>query len=296
MTCVLLAGSPVAAGERSAGGKAPPAAALRQLTEMRKRVGCTTAPIADFWQDLTYRGRPAVEIWGRDSADPGGGKVYDFTVFDRAAGRIVAYVCHANVSKRQAGETIMSLGEISSIAERLARQITPGFEPALESILRFRASGGESVYYEARYALLQTEFPFFDPPVRLLFNASTGSLFRLGIDADCLDPEAPPRATISHKEAEKIAASALRASDLESVLGKGTTVRTIAAGEMYRVRPNGWLGFYTGDPQARARVAWVVPFRTDGGDTPGTHSLFIDAATGRIIGGLARGTSGPMPR
>ena len=46
----------------------------------------------------------------------------------------------------------------------------------------------------------------------------------------------------------------------------------------------------------RARVAWVVPFRVDGGAAAGLHSLFVDAATGRVLGGLSGQPVGPPPR
>jgi hypothetical protein len=260
---------------------------------MRQHVGCAAGPTDDAGRESAYRGRRAIEVTGRER---GADAVVDSAFFDAAAVRIVAYVCFANASARQTGEAIISMSEISPRADKLVRAIIPGSDLALESIRRQRAGDQERVYYEARYAPPPGDFPFFEPPVRLLLNASTGSLFRFDIDPDWLDPVAHSRTRISKKAAERIATAVLRTRDLAPAFGRGAVVGKVAAADLFTVRPNGWLGFHPDDPEARARVAWVVLFWPDGGDAPGPHNLFVDAATGRILGGLAGGSAGSAPR
>jgi len=293
MASLVLPGTPRAAGGRPDGGGSPLAPAVQAIAGMRRQAGCTTGLTDDTGRELSFRGRPAIEVTGRER---GAGAVVDSAVFDTAAGRIVAYTCFANASARQAGEAIISMGEISSGADRLARAIIPGSNLALESIRRQREGDLESVYYEARYAPPPGEFPFFQPPVRLVLNASTGRLFRLDIDADWLDPARPPRALISKKAAERIAAVVLRTQDLAPVFGRGAALGTVAAADLFTVRPNGWLGLHPDDPGDRARAAWVVHFWSEGGDAAGPHCLFVDAATGRILGGQAGQSEGSSPR
>ena len=110
----------------------------------------------------------------------------------------------------------------------------------------------------------------------------------MDIDPDWLDPADPPRVRISRKAAERIATVVLRRRDLAPAFGPGAVFGKVAAAEMFTVHPNDGLGLSAGDAEARARVAWVVPFRVDGGAAAGLHSLFVDAATGRILGGPVR--------
>lgn len=291
LVCALISGITRAGGlwaaeSQPAGGEVPFAAVQQQLTEVRRRVGCPGVPQYDTVAPLEYQGRPAIGITGRERGEGLPGADRDAAVFDRTTGRIVKYVCHANVSRRQAGEPIISLAEISVSADRLANSLLPGSNLVLESIERYRESGAESVYYEARYTPAQTEFPFVDPPVRLLFNASAGSLFRLMIDPGWLEPAARLPARISQKAAERIVAVVLRGREPMGFFGPRAVLGKIAAAELFMVHPNGWLGIQSEDSTAQLRVAWVVPFYVEGGDAPGVHRLFVDAATGRVIGGI----------
>lgn len=296
LASVLAAVPGRAPGQQLPGGDVPPAAALRGLDELRRRIVCTAAPLEDTGQKLDFRGRPSIEIKGRERGGDADGAIRDFAVIDLPTSRVVSYACFVNASTRKAGEAIVSLAEISTTADALVRTTLPGLNLVLESIQRFRAGGLESVYYEARYATTTGDFPFLSPPVRLLLNATTGSLFRLDIDPDWIDPAAPPRARISRQSAERIAKVVLAGRDLAGVFGAGTGLGKVAAAELFVVRPNGWEGFGADDPDARSRLAWVVPFRLDGGDAPGTHSLFVDAATGRVLGGLPGESAGRPPR
>lgn len=283
---VLCAGSLCAADVPQAVREAGPAEALRQVSELRRLTACLAAPTDDLRLDFEFRGRKALEIKGRERVNGAPGTIRDFAVFDLAAARIVSYVCFSNASTRQSGEAIVSLAEVSGHGDKLARAIANAPNLELESIKRHRAGGTESVYYEARYASASGEFPFLDPPVRLLLNASTGSLFRMDLDPDWLDPPAPPRVRISGKAAERIAAAVLGNHDLAPAFGSGAVVGKVAAAEMYTVHPNDWLGLFSETAAARARVAWVVPFRVNGGLRTGLHSLFVDAGTGLPLGGL----------
>lgn len=268
-------------------GEPIPPSSLQEFSRLRRSAGVAAEPVDVAARRLAYRGRPALEIVGRDRGGEAAGTLRDFAFFDLAAGRVVSYVSLANASTRRAGEAIISLSEISTHADRAAREIFPGANLALESIRRYRASGQESIYYEARYAPPPAEIPFLGPPIRLLLNASTGKLFRVDVDPEWLDPPPPPRSRISRQAAERIAAVSLRARDLATTFGAGAVLGKIGPAELFTVRPNDWLGYSADDPDARSRLAWVVPFRLAGGDAPGPHSLFVDAATGRVLGGLA---------
>ena len=292
----LLTGPLSAAAELGASEGAVPAVALQKLDEMRRAAGCVVSPTDDVGQELTIRGRRSVEIKGRERGGDAAGTMRDLAVFDLAVGRIVSYVCFTNASTRKSGEAIVSLVEISSRGDKVARALLPGFNLELEGAKRHRASGTESVYYEARYTSPGGEFPFFDPPVRLLLNATTGSLFRLDIEPDWLDPVEPPRARISRKAAERIATVMLRSHDLTPAFGPDAVFKVVATAEMFRVRGNDWLGFFKEDPDARARVSWIVPFRVDGAAAAGLHSLFVDAETGLVIGGLSGTAVGQQSR
>ena len=292
----LLAGALRAADDRPGGGVAIPAAAFRELAEMRRLTECIAAPTADSAQDLAFQGRQSIEIKGRERGDDASGTVRDLAVFDLAAARIASYACFANASTRMGGEAIVSLAEVSSRADKLAHALFPGSNLGLESVKRRRSDGTESIYYEARYTSASGEFPFLEPPVQLLLNATTGGFFRLDIDPDWLAPPDPPRVRISRKASERIATVVLRGRDLAPAFGPGAVLGKVAAAETFTVHPNENFGVFTGNAEARARVAWVVPFRVDGGDFAGLHNLFVDAATGRILGGTFSQSAGSLPR
>jgi hypothetical protein len=293
---VLLAAALQAADLPSPAGDAAPAAALSALAEMRRSTGCPVGPTDDSWQETVFRGRPATELKGRARGGDEPGVLRDLAVLDRASGRIVSSICFANASTRKSGEAIVSLAEISSRADRIVRAALPGAKLELESVRRHSAGAVEHIYYEARYTSAAGEVPFLVPPVRLLLNASTGSLFRLDADPDWLDPGKPPPVKISRKSAEKIATVVLRNLDLAPAFGPGAVLGSVATAEMLTVRANDWLGLSSQAAEARARVAWVVPFRVEGADAPGLHSIFIDAATGLVLGGLPAQPAGPDPR
>ena len=296
LSALLLVALPLpAADDRPEGGDAVSVPARRALGEMRRLADCLAAPTDDLVRELVFHGRPSIEIRGRERGGPASGTVRDLAVVDQAAGRVLSYVCIANASTRASGEAIVSLAVASSRCDKLARAMFPGSKLELESIERRRTGGPESVYYEARYASVSGEFPFLEPPVRLLLNATTGSLFRLELDPDWLEPSDPPRVRISRKAAERIATVVLRGRDLAPAFGAGSVFGKVAGAELFTVRPNENLGVFAGNAEARARVAWVVPFRVDGGDAPGLHSLFVDAATGRILGGALSQSAGQTP-
>lgn len=289
----LLTGALRAAEERPAAG-AVSAPALRELAAMRRLTGCLVAPTDDSGLELAFHGRPLLEIKGRGSGDDAAGTLGDLAVFDPAAGRIVSYVCFANASKRTSGEAIVSLAAVSSSADRLVRALLQGSNLGLESVQRYQEGGTESVYYEARYTAVSGEFPFLEPPVRLLLNATSGDFFRLDVDPDWFAPPDLPRVRISRKAAERIATVVLRRGDLAAAFGPGAVFGKIASAEMFTVHPNDSFGLFREHAEERARVAWVVPFRIDGGGAAGLHQLFVDAATGRILGG-AVGESSARP-
>lgn len=292
----LVTGPLQAADNQSADGGSLPDSTLSALVGTRQLTGCLVGPTEEIGQMLSLRGRAAIEIKGRGRDGDASGTMLDLAVYDRATARIVSYVCFTNASSRRSGEAIVSLAEVSSRGDRLVRAILPGSNLELESVRRHRTGESESIYYEARYASAAGEFSFLEPPVRLLLNATTGSLFRLNIDPDWLDPVAPPRVRISRKAAERIATVVLRRRDLAPAFGAGAVFGAVVAAEMYMVHPNDWLGFFKEYGEERARVAWVVPFRIEGGAAAGLHSLFVDAGSGILLGGLPAQSAVQLPR
>lgn len=284
--CLPLLGALVlAVPGRGACDEVVPAPVLKKLAELRLLANCLVGPTDDIGLVITARGRSTLEIKGRQRGGAAAGTMRDLALLGLAADRIATYICFPNASTRVSGEAIVSLPEASNRADRLARSLLPGANLELEGIRRYRLEGAESIYYEARYASVSGEHPFFDPPVRMLLNASTGGLFRLDIDPDWIDPVVQPHTLISRKAAERIVAVVLRSRDPALAFGPGAVVGKVSVAEMYTVHPNDWLGLFTDGDNQRARVAWVVPFRVDGGDSPGLHSLFIDAASGVVLGG-----------
>lgn len=280
----LLAGVARATDDRPAAETAVPAPVLGELAGMRERTGCVGAAVDERAQEIMHQGRPSLEVKGRDRGGEVEGAARDIAIFDPAAGRVVSYTCLAGASTRSAGEAIVSLPAVSNRADRLVATLLPGADLVLESVQRYQEGRTESLYYEARYTAASGDFPFFEPPVRLLLNATTGGFFRLDIDPDWFSPPEPPRVRISQKAAGRIATVVLRGRDLAAAFGPGAALGKIAGAELFTVHPNGNLGSVPGGPEPRARVAWVVPFRVDGGDAPGLHYLFVDAAAGRILG------------
>lgn len=273
-----------------------PAPALDRLAGIRQISGCSGTPIDDFVQERDYRGRPAIGSEGRVSDGEAAGAVRDLAVYSPVSGRIVSYTCFSNASTRAAGEAIVSLAEASSRSDKYARALLPDSDIQLESIRRQRADGSESVYYEARYASGSGEYPSLEPPVRIILNATMGNLFRVDIDPDWLDPAAAPRVRITQKAAARVAVVVLRNLDLAPVFGPGAVLGKVASAERYTVNPNDWLGFFKDSADTRARAAWVVPFRVEGGAAAGLHSIFVDAATGRILGGQFSQPAGQQRR
>lgn len=293
---VALAAAAIAADSPSLAAASEPFAA--ELARLRRNVPCDGAPTEEVSQPLSHRGRTATGITGRERGEAVPGPIRDFSVFTGGAGRIVSYICFPNASTRRSGEPIISLAEVSTIADARAQALLPGASLALESIQRYRTSEQESVYYEARYAPVDGDPPFLEPPIRLLLNASNGALFRLDVDPDWIDPAPRPRLQISGKAAERIAAVVLRETDLAPVFGAGAAVGRVGPAEMFVVRANSALApAGSAAPDGRAQPAWVVPFRLVGG-AAGTHAVFVDAATGRILGGAvapAAGAPGAEP-
>jgi hypothetical protein len=276
----------------TAAASEPPAAVRASLGELRRSTGCPVAPGADAGGESEHLGRPAIVVVGLPAGDEPAGAPRDRGIFDRAAARMVSYVCFANASTRRGGEAIISLAEASGRADRLVRLILPGSSLELESIERRR--DGESVYYEAGYATAPGAIPLLEAPVRLSLDASTGSFYRLDVEPGWLDPPAVPRVMISRKAAEKIAAVLLAGRDFGRLFGRGARLGNVARAELFTVRPNGWLGLLADPGRAPARVAFVVPFNVLGGEAPGLHRLFVDAATGRVLGGLGSRPAGAV--
>jgi hypothetical protein len=267
------------------------AAALAAIAPVRAAIDPNAEPTVPSGRLFPHRDRPSLEIKGRAVPAAGGdaaaGEVREYAVFDLAARRLVSYVYFPHASARRTGEAILSLGSISTRADAAVHALLPGRELVLDGIQRYRASGQESVYYEARYAPTGGELTFLVPPVRMLLDASTGRVFRFEQDPEWPTPVAPPRSMISRGAAARIAAVVLDARDLSATFGPGAARGPLGVPELFVVQPNGWLGVEPVEPGARA--AWVVPFRLAGEAQGVQHQLFVDAATGRVIGGLAGG-------
>lgn len=292
---IALAGRPALADPPPPPPEEMAQAVAAELARIRAAARCDGVPTEDAARPLRHRGRPASGITGRERGAAGPGPIRDFSVFDAGAGRVVSYICFPNASTRRAGEPIVSLAEVSTSADARVQAALPGAPLALESIQRYRMSGEHSVYYEARYASPGGDVPFFEPPVRLLLNASNGALFRLDADPDWVDPGPPARLMISPKAAERIANVLVGQLGLAGASVPGARAARVGTAELYMVRPNGEFGARAPGPDERARAAWVVPF-TPAGSGGATHALFVDAATGRPLGGTAGGEpAAPAP-
>lgn len=271
------------------------APAFAAVAALRLRVATVAPQLRQSWREVVVRGRPTIEITGRSEVDGRPGEPVERALYDLSTAQLISYVYAPHASARQAGEAILSLSEISSRADALVRAVLPGAELMLEEIQRLRVSGQEGLYYLARYAPPQREPPFYEPPVRLLLDASTGRLHQLDVDPEWQDSPASSLPRISRAAAERVAATWLRRRDLAPTLGAGAVFGSTAAAELFTVSPNDWLGLGAADSAARLRPAWVVPFRLAGATPQGpAHALFIDAESGRVLGG-APAESGEVP-
>lgn len=262
-------------------------AADAAIAQVRHAIDPASPPPVAARRTFEHFGRPSLEITGRVFAAQGDGEVREYAIFDLAAQRLVTFVYFPHASARRSGEAILSLGAIAAVADAAVHGLLPGRDLVLDGIQRFRASGLESVYYEAGYAPAGGEVPFLVPPVRLLLDASNGRVFRFEQDPEWPDSVRLPRALLSRSAAERIAAITLRRRDLDATFGPGAALGAVGPAELYVVRPNGWLGSDVGAEPGGARAAWVVPFRLAGEASGVGHQLFVDAAGGRVLGGVA---------
>jgi hypothetical protein len=272
---------PVRAGEASP----PSAAALGEINRIRKGLGIEVSGLEDIGRRQIRIGRPGEEVEGwRWTATEGRWPV-DQATFDTRSGLLSKYVDFTSSNRRRSGEAILSMSVVSNKADRYVSLFYPDRELSLESIDRYRVRGKESVYYELRYNFHPQEILFFHPLARMLVNATTGRLYRFELAVDYLDARYPSRKMISAAAAEKIAGLVLRSIDLERYLGGRDKVGAVLSADLYFVRPNSWLGADLRS-EGKARAAWVVAFRAGGADQGAVHLVFVDAATGRNLGGI----------
>jgi hypothetical protein len=260
--------------------------ALHAVDDLRLRIDPSSEATENSWQRSTTHGRPVLQIEGRAASGGSADTRRLEAIFDLGVGRVTSFLWFPHGSARKAGEAIVSLSEVSSRADAHLRKILPGVEFALAGIERQRASGEEGVYYEASFADAASEVPFLRPPVRLLLDASTGNVYRFDADAEWFVPPKLPSAHLSRRAAERVAAVVLGSRDLSEALGAGARLGKVAPAELFVVRPNGWLGSPGAENGGQASVAWVVPFSLAADASRPVHRLFVDAGTGRILGGL----------
>lgn len=263
----------------------PSAPALGEISRIRVGLGIEKSGLEDVGRRHHRIGRPGEEIEGwRWTATEGRWPV-DQATFDTWSGLLSKYVDFTSSNRRLSGEAILSMSAVSNKADRYLALFYPDRELSLESIDRYRVRGKESVYYELRYNIHPQDILFFHPLVRMLVNATTGRLYRFELAVDYLDARYPSGKIISAAAAEKIAGLALRSIDLAPHLGRREDVSGLLSADLYFVRPNNWLGAERQET-GRARVAWVVPFRTGEVDQETAHLVFIDATTGKLLGGI----------
>jgi hypothetical protein len=276
----LSSASPVRADEEGL----PSAAALREINRIRQGLEIDAGGLENAGRRQVRIGRPGEEIEGWRNSAKGRWPV-DQATFDTWSGLLSKYVDFTSSNRRNSGEPILSMSAVSNRADRYLALFYPDRELALESIDRYRVRGKESVYYELRYNFHPQEILFFHPLARMLVNASTGRLYRFELAVDYLDARYPSTTMISASAAAKIADITLRSIDLEPHLGRREAVSDWLTADLYFVRPNRWLGASVQDGGG-VRAAWVVPFRAGGGDREAAHLVFIDAATGKLLGGI----------
>ncbi len=261
--------------------------ALRAVSQFRGRLVAGPGAVPSTWTWLLHLGRPAVKIEGWTRGSKESRRPYDSAVFDVRSGLVAVYVNFGNVSRREAGEPIHPMSEASKDADRYLALLYPEGGLPLEGIRRYGVRGGEGVYYEVRYSTSTGGVRYFQALVEMLLDASTGNLYRYELAVDFLDSKPAPKVSISRAAAEKIAAVTLRKHNLAAHLGEGAVFSAALPATMGYVRPNTWFAPYLGED---VRLAWVVPFRIDGGGAVDlVHHLFVEAGSGKIIGG-AEGT------
>jgi len=282
LALILAAVSP---GMTRAAGEDDLAAARREIVRVRTGLGLDPGEIVDDVKPRNSRGRPAAEIEGWRRTGGGGRWPVDQATYDIWSGRLSKYVNFDNASSRRRGEAILPMGAVSSRADAYLAIFYPGHGLFLDGIERYRVRGKESVYYELRYSHQPGEVLFFHPLVRMLVDASTGDLYRFELAADYLDLGPVPASIIGGAASAKLAALALVGRNAVRQLGGQQVVGELFPTDLYYVRPNDWLG--GGIPAGgRARLAWVVPFRTARSREGAPHLIFIDALTGRTLGGV----------
>jgi hypothetical protein len=284
LAALLGAAAPGTAKAETAG---VPEEAARQLAGIRERLGVDRAGLDDVATPRIAYGRRALEIEGWHVRPDGSRWPTDQSTFDIPSGRISKYVLFGNASTRQRGEAILPMGSVSPKGDSYLSLFMQGIPLELEGIERYRISGKESIYYELRYSPQPREVPFIMPLVKMLVDASTGRLYRFELAADFLGaPDGIPSPIVGGTSASTLAALHLGKERVAAITG-GAATGEIWATDLYYVRPNGWPA---ASPPAggQARLAWVVPFSLEGKN--GRNILYVDARTGKIIGGLKSGS------
>jgi hypothetical protein len=265
------------------------AAGRAAVGAVRALVAPAGGRVQETVHELEYRGRRALVFEGRRPGAPAEEAPQDFAVFDLESRQLTTFAFFPNASRRTAGEAILPMSEIAARADALVRRLFRAPAPAFLGVERFRSMGPDSLYYTASYGSPAGEVRFLAPPIRLIFDALTGHLFRVDVDAEWYEPPPPAKGLLSKRAAERIAALALGGNRLAGEFGAGAAASRLAAGELYFVRGNGWLGFGAEESSARMRTAWAVAFDVASSRERGPHTLFVDARTGRVLGGM-RGT------
>jgi hypothetical protein len=285
LTALTLIFAAVRPGTACAAGEDDSAAARLEVVRVRTGLGLDSGEIVDEGKPRNSRGRSAVEVEGWRRTAGGGRWPVDQATYDVWSGGLSKYVNFDNASSRRKGEAILPMGAVSSRADAYLAILYPRHGLFLEGIERYRVSGKESVYYELRYSRQPGEVLFFHPLVRMLVDASTGQLYRFELAADYLDLGPVPATIIGGAASAKLAALALVGESAVRQLGGQQVVGELFPTDLFYVRPNDWLGAVI-PAGGRARLAWVVPFRTARNREGAPHLVFIDALTGRTLGGV----------
>jgi hypothetical protein len=268
-----------------AAGDESDAEARREAARVRTGLGLDPGAFEDDGRQRNSYGRPAVEIEGWRRTAGGGRWPADQATYDIWSGLLSKYVNFDNTSRRQKGEAILPMGAVSSKADGYLAVFYPGHDLSLDGIERYRVRGKESVYYELRYSLQPQEILHFHPMVRMLVDASTGRLYRYELAADYLDLGPVPKSIIGGGASAKIASVVLGRRSIGPYLDGARIEGEIFPTDLYYVRPNDWLGGSL--PRGgKARLAWVLPFRTALNRNGSPHLIFIDALTGKTLGGV----------
>ncbi len=263
--------------------------AVTELNRVRDGLKVEREGMVDRSRYRTSHGRPALEIEGWRADGENILWPIDQATYDIRSSRLSKYVNFKNASRRKAGEAIQPMGSVSARGDGYLALFRLSRELALEGIERFRVRDKESVYYELRYTSQPQDVLSFHPLIKILVDASSGRFYRYELAADYLDAGAMPRSIISGSAASRLAALYLQTIDLGDFLGRGAAIGNVLAPDLYYLRPN--RGFGGNVPEGGvARPAWVVPFQTDGDWYEVPHLLFIDAVTGKTIGGVPAGS------